>query len=442
MGFFDSIGSVLGLGDNQGANYKPQSAPLMNLTSPEQLAQAQKQSNDALAQQQAFLAAVQAQGGLGKQTDVYNQYGDIAAGRGANPAQAMLANATGANTANQAALMASQRGASANPALLARLAAQQGAANQQGAAGQAALLQAQQSLAALGQQGGLANQMAGQQAQAVGNLNQFAQGNQGQQFGAANAQNNANLSNTQGMNTILANQALDTQRYQQKGLSGLASGISSVAGTLPGMLGGGGGGAGTMTGTAGSGAGGMFGTSASGLAGPPTMAPGATGGKVTPAGIGTNPRRLADGGMPSDGIESFDAPGPRSYVGKLLAPESKDDSGGGGGGSMAGTAMQLAPLLAARGGKVPALLSPGEKYLSPEQAKKVAQGKESPMKGKTVPGNAKVKGDSLKNDTVKANLDAGGIVIPRSVMQSKDPAGEAAKFVQAVMAKHGMKGKA
>jgi hypothetical protein len=52
-----------------------------------------------------------------------------------------------------------------------------------------------------------------------------------------------------------------------------------------------------------------------------------------------------------------------------------------------------------------------------------------------VPGQAAVKGDSSKNDTVAAKLSPGEVIIPRSVMQSKDPAGEAAKFVAAVMAK-------
>lgn len=54
-----------------------------------------------------------------------------------------------------------------------------------------------------------------------------------------------------------------------------------------------------------------------------------------------------------------------------------------------------------------------------------------------VPGKAKVRGDSTQNDTVKALLSPGEVVIPRSVMNSKDPAAAAAKFVAAIAAKSG-----
>lgn len=57
--------------------------------------------------------------------------------------------------------------------------------------------------------------------------------------------------------------------------------------------------------------------------------------------------------------------------------------------------------------------------------------------GGAVPGQAKVAGDSAKNDTVKALLSPGEVVIPRSVMQSKNPAEAAARFVAAVLAKNG-----
>jgi hypothetical protein len=57
--------------------------------------------------------------------------------------------------------------------------------------------------------------------------------------------------------------------------------------------------------------------------------------------------------------------------------------------------------------------------------------------GGHVPGKAKVKGNSYKNDNVKALLSPGEIVIPRSVTQGKDPIRGAAEFVRAVMAKKG-----
>lgn len=91
---------------------------------------------------------------------------------------------------------------------------------------------------------------------------------------------------------------------------------------------------------------------------------------------------------------------------------------GGGPGAMAGGAGDL-PLIA---GAPPVMAA--------------ARGGEIPFAGQ-VPGKANVPGDSLKNDTVSARLSPGEVVIPRSIMQSEDPAGHAAKFVAAVMAKHG-----
>jgi hypothetical protein len=91
---------------------------------------------------------------------------------------------------------------------------------------------------------------------------------------------------------------------------------------------------------------------------------------------------------------------------------------------------------AAGGGKVPAMVSPGEKFLKPTEAHMVAGGKVNPSQvGEEIPGKAKVKGDSYKNDTVKKDLEPGGVVIPRSIMQSKNPEKGAADFVRDVLAK-------
>lgn len=92
--------------------------------------------------------------------------------------------------------------------------------------------------------------------------------------------------------------------------------------------------------------------------------------------------------------------------------------------------------------KIPAMVSPGEVYLKPGQAKQVAKGKANPIKaGEKIPGKPKVSGNSYTNDVVPKKLDAGGVVIPNSVMQSSDPAHNAYKFVQAVMAQKKAKGK-
>lgn len=90
----------------------------------------------------------------------------------------------------------------------------------------------------------------------------------------------------------------------------------------------------------------------------------------------------------------------------------------------------------AKGGKVPAMVSAGEKIIPPQEVKKVERGEKSPIAaGKTVHGKAKVPGDSLKNDTIPKNLASGSIVLPRSVTQSRDPSAAAARFVSTLLAK-------
>jgi hypothetical protein len=98
---------------------------------------------------------------------------------------------------------------------------------------------------------------------------------------------------------------------------------------------------------------------------------------------------------------------------------------------------EAAVMVAAKGGKVPALVSPGEIYLKPKDVKEVAKGKKSPLDGEKIPGKAKVKGakNSYANDTVPKTLDEGGIILPRSVTQSKTPGKDAAAFVEAILAK-------
>ena len=44
----------------------------------------------------------------------------------------------------------------------------------------------------------------------------------------------------------------------------------------------------------------------------------------------------------------------------------------------------------------------------------------------------------ITNDTVPKTLDAGGVVIPNSVMQSDSPSNNAHKFVTAILAKQNM----
>lgn len=472
----------------------PQQAQIISPASKAQADEQYKQAQQALQQQQQFLQAVQAQGGLQNQTDVYNQLTNIAAGQGPNPAQAQLAQATGANVANQAALMAGQRGSNANIGLLARQAAQQGAQTQQQAAGQAATLQANQSLQALQNMGNLANQQAAQQAAAT---NAYTQATQGEQSNILNAITNTNQANV-GMqgNINVQNAALAGQKMTQQ--ANLLGNMIPAAGQVMQMFADGGG------------------------VNPPEEFPVDLSRPVYRDDDQAN-KKKDDGGLLKAAIalnEGGQVKGPKSKVGQfhwnsnLGLTESSNSEHmtgasalGEGLGKMIGAGLksifghskspsekeyadysasgfspeqmsqeraradmqnegalpspeqqplqqqyglpnpeqQMAAnnemgMIAAHGGKVPALVSPGEHYLPPKDVKKVAKEGKSPLTvGERIPGKPKVKGDSYKNDTVHKTLEAGGIVIPNSIMQSEDPAKKAYEFVAAIQARHGKK---
>lgn len=401
-----SVGGLLGTAGGAGGT----GFSMPSGTDSGQLNEAYQGNKNAMAAQQGLLGALQSQNGLGNQTQVYNQLQGVANGQGPNPAQAMLNQSTGANVANQAALMAGQRGAGANVGLMARQAGQQGGALQQQAAGQGASMQAQQSMNALGQSGEMANTMAANQ---IGQTNANVQAQQNEQsiLQGANTANNA----IQGQ---LANTTLGGQQKVVGGLfnSGMAAagapgGAAKMAahGGYIQMAGGG------LTNAA-FGPQSMFGQS---LAAPqqpsiPTFS--------TPD---TTPFYSNQGGDKKETPEN-----PVMKGAKNIAPSGSSD-----------LSMPMAGMsVAAGGGKVPAMVSPGERFLKPEEAKAVAQGKASPMSvGEQIPGQAKVKGDSYANDTVPKKLEVGGVVLPRSVMQSKNPERSAAEFVRAVIAKKGKK---
>ena len=316
--------------------------------------------------QQQLLQALQNQQGLQNQSNVYGQLQNVVAGQGPNPAQAMLNQQTGQNVANQAALMAGQRGASSNVGLMARQAAQQGAATQQQAVGQGATLQAQQSLGALGQAGALANQQAQQQ---IGQTNQnvaAAQNLYGQQVGAQNAYN-----------------------QQQAGLA------QSQMGMTGGLLGGALSGLGTYMGLSSLAGGAAGATAGSGLAGS--------------AGLGSTLLVAAKGGDVSKlpGISS-----PKSHFAK-------------------------AALSMAKGGNVPAMVAPGEVYLTPKDVQKVKSGA-SPLKvGEKIKGKAPVPGavNDYRNDVVQKDLKSGGIIVPNKETKSENPERNSRDFVNKVLAK-------
>lgn len=328
-----AIGGLLGLnGGINGTGFNTTQGVNGN-----QLNQAYNQVQGAMQGQQGLLDALQNQGGLKNQSNVYGQLQNVVSGQGPNPAQAMLNQATGQNVANQAALMAGQRGGSQNAGMIARQAGQQGAGIQQQAAGQGATMQANQALNALQQAGGMANTMAGQQ---IGQTNQNVASQQAEQ---------AQLQQANQAQNQIQGQLAGQQMQNQKGVLG---GLANAAGSMLGLF--------------------------------------------------------ADGGAVS---------GPQSMFGQSL---------------------RSAPM--ANGGVVPAMVSPGEHRIPKEMVPKVAGGEVNPLKvGETFPGKPKVKGDNYKNDVIPKKLPVGDIIIPNSIMQSKDPVRGSAEFVRAIMAKKGKK---
>jgi hypothetical protein len=489
-----AVGGLLGVGG--GAGGTGFSGPgSVNIDRPADVNQANtqyKNAQDALAQQNAFLQATQAQNGLGNQTSVFNQLQGVANGTGPNPAQAQLAQATGANVSNQAALMAGQRGANQNVGLMARQAAQQGAATQQQSAGQAATLQAQQSLNALSGMGNIAGQQAGQQAAATQANTQATQNEQKQILDAIAQQNSTAAGLQANINTVNGGLANTTMQGQQGLLGAAGQGLGSAMHLLA--------------------KGGPVQNYAQGqyvqapdlskdewdklqanpniqqpaqspaLAQPqiqaqpsaPAQAPKAAQPQASPDFGNQGANNLYKGltgqlgQQPQNGYKGQSSFG--SFLSDLFSSTPKttpsEDHYGVSGdtpietqseyesGKMRADAMPTAQagqttqdvsdptrIYSAEGGKVPAMVSPGEKYLSPKDVQKVAKGANPMEVGEKIPGKPKVSGakNDYANDTIPKTLEEGGIVLPRSVTQAKHPHWEAHKFVSAIMAKNGGK---
>lgn len=300
--------------------------------------QANSQVQNQLAQQQKLLAALQSQGGLQNQSQVYGQLQGVANGTGPNPAQAALANATGASVANQAALMAGQRGGSANVGLLARQAAMQGSNIQQNAAGQAAALQAQQSLDALSAAGNMANTQAANQIGAQNALGQQTLSNQQNQQTALGNFNNAVTGGQNNVNSTRGELANTGLGASVKALGGAAGGLGTAVGSM-------------FNGSSG------------------TAAPAATitaGQAYSPPGIFV----AAEGGQ----VPQMAPSGPRSSVGRFMSGAPAMMASGGGVGSSlqsGGSVPGSAPVSgnSYKNDKVKALLSPGELVVDRETMK-------------------------------------------------------------------------
>lgn len=355
---------------------------------------------------------------MDQQQGLINQLIAQGQGQGPNPAMDQLRMTTDQNARQQAALVAGARGV--NPALAARLAAQQGASINQQAAGQAALQSAQQQLAAQQQAGGLLGQQIGQQTQQAGlNAQQQQAYNQllaqnlssqrGQDIGQATAQGQAGLG-------LMANrtaaeamrrqaQAQEKQRIDNayNAMNNINAGVAAQNSSQEFQYG-----AGAMSGLSSA----LQSAALMNKGGVVNMAKG--GMSQSDGGLGSfqnfqsgNPfySQLAEAGNVAsktgkDIQESFTGltdPNVMKKVSSLFENKLPMMAGDAGIGEAAGAEggldvlSQVAPLaLASNGGKVS--------------------------------GKAKVKGDSVVNDTVPAMLSPGEIVIPRTATETPEDA--------------------
>lgn len=345
-----------------------------------------------------------------QETGLAGQLQTEAAGAGPNPAQIQYQQNAQNIAQRQAALNAQNR--AINPGLAARLSGNSAVQAGQQAAGTAAAQQAQQQLAAQGELGSLA----GTEQQGL---------NSAQGINAQVSQNNANaVQNTQG--GILSSIPVIGSLFAEGGeVHKYASGGSiqtpgvptfSNADDLPDMH-----------------------KSIAKKPSPPTSSLSAPSDN---AALGANPFSIAGVSDTPALAPMAAAPilGSSAGIGSAAAAPSLGFSRGGNVGPRSHVGMMLAkggkPKMS-KSGDVPAMVSPGEISLTPQQAKAVADGKSNPMKvGEKIKGHAKVSGDSLKNDTVPKMLKNGGMVIDRETVQMGPE--KAAEFVRRHLSKKGI----
>lgn len=435
-GILGTVGGALGLNNNfqaAGANVTPG-------VNTAQLNQAYTGAQGGLDAQNALTNTLmpEAQVGVNNQDVLANQLLGMSQGQGPNPALAQLAQATGQNVSNQAALAAGQRGASGNVGLMARQAAQAGAGAQQTAAGQAATQEAQQQIAAQGTLANLSNNQINQAGTGVTAQNTAQQNEQGILQGANTASNNAAAQMQSNINNTNAQTAGSNQGMAGK----LFGSVESAASGLIGGLAKGGvvgeekdhhiklaemNAAALMHGRENFAQGGQAnwagqymnqgpGGSGPSIEATPAMAPQ----DQTPYDFSVKPYQ-----------SDADAKAGYAKADQVLGaeganPETMGDASGG--------LSELATMAAhggemkshfheyfSEGGAVPAMVSPGELYLSPEKVRKVIhEGIDPKAIGERFKGKAKVKGDSLKNDTIPKTLEEGGVVIDRKNMGTRE----------------------
>lgn len=484
MGFLDGLGTSLEtlIGAKGGANYQPTFPNINEGVSPIQADVAYGQSLDALQKQSDFVNALGGNNALANQNFLADQLKQQSLGQGPNPALQQFQNMLGQNVASQNALMAGQRGAGANAGLIARQAAMQGGNLTQQGAGQSALMQAQQQLSAQQALQQLSASQVGQQAQGIGLYNQAAQSQQQMLLNALAEANKQKVAMQSNINTVGGNLAAQQGHDANSTLGNLATAAGTVASKLDWgkLLGGrdseyaepggdrysndyrggmvknfdsGGIVDNSMSNDSGFGPRSFVGRFLSGQAGSnlasSTGNPSSEMNLDNPADdYGDNiygPKRVSNGEIAANvalngaagvgGINDIveaesgfgstpitvsggpnDVSGGPPIVINLPVTSGPTDPGS--------DPNRNVPGLPGRGG----FFNHGGAINGEKYAKKM----------KPVPGKASVKGDSLKNDKVKAMLSPGEIILPRSVTTHQNAPEMAKRFVEAIMAKNGM----
>lgn len=445
------IANAVGLGNN----FQAGSANIQSGTNAQQLGSAYTGANNAINAQVGLTNTLtpQATGAVENQNALAAQELAMTQGGGPNPALEQLAQQTNTNVNNTAALMAGQRGGAANPALLARQAAQQGANTQQEAVGQAATLQAQQQIAAQQNLAQLEANRISQTGQATENLNTQQQNEQNILQGANTAYNNAAVGMQSNVNNVNGQTAAGNQAAN-KGLLG------SIASVIPGLGGfhlshGGEVNEHLMLaemnahslkhGKKYAEGGPVQSNLGHGVFNAPISAGNGLQDQGGPGNYGTAANNLANeefgkqiqglGTAASGAVTAYQDNQAEGALADEFAQEDAAAIGGGRGNQQMvmykGGFMHPGPhdshvanYLAAGGmsKKVPAMVSPGEIRLSAEEVREVVEKGANPLKlGKKYLGKPKVKGDSLKNDIIPEDLEDGDVILPRHITSKKDP---------------------
>lgn len=486
-GILGTIGGALGLNNN----YQASGANIQTGTNVNQLNNAYQGAETALGQtgQLTNTLLPGAQTGVGYQNALEQQLYGMTQGQGPNPAQQELNQATQQNIQNQAMEAAGQRGASSNVGLLARQAAQQGAQAQQTEAGQAATLEAQQQIAAQQNLTGLAGTQVNQATGAVSGSNTAQQNEQSVLQGANSAANSANVGIQSNINSTNAGTAAGNQGIAGKVLGGVTSAVSGLTTDL-GLAHGGVVGQGgekedhvklaEMNATALAHGRAKFAMGGTPIIGNPLLgnqmiptAQAAAGGGYTGMQAQSAPNIASAPAVAqpqqddkNDPFQKAGAALGKSAGNALLSyfsPRAGADEMAGGAGDPSDavsteTGLGYSPDVefAAHGGKIPgphkscianyfhggpvkSMVSSGEIYLTPPQVREVVTKGTDPAKiGHKFKGSGKqkatVKGDSLKNDKIPADLEEGGVVIDRKNMGTAE---KRKLFVHQAMTKKG-----